>query len=1070
MSQEPISVLVLDPVIDSMSALVRVLEKTKQAELMNVPTAGEALQAAQQFLPCVMLISLRGSLDGAPQLDLLKKLEKQIRSGQVKALVLSSVKNHPLARNITALGVTDYAEEPLQIKSLLFKINLIFKAVASTRKRMQGAGQEEKLVFKSQENKKTESVTVSAEVPAKYKPALQLGEDTFVFKNALPKKAGKNFLLEAEGPLPETGSWKTEPGSEKENEKWRWVPEKDQEGETLPDQGDGWIFDGEKPEFDVAKGKWKLKSKKPRLDFRKKGKTVATKVETDEEENIILAEDSQIAKENLMINKTLAAQAREEFIKEIVKQQERAKAEELEKLEKKNSLAKNTPKEDSSAEEESEEIGGPRSGKLKKRKTDKKRGEKMLVSEEETDAIEFQQLKTAPSADPEKAETEGGASEPDEPEHAFRAKIGKSKREKSIEAAVDSAGEEESESPESKESLLAAMDPAGKARREKLKKRKEKEKKKAVSVAPEESAEEEKREAEAADREKNAEEDDLPEELEPAAKAANGKDRAESETPEQKAELQARRLKQARAKARKKIAQLKQQAVEESARSAEEEPSAEEEERVRKKLGLKNRPDIPRKEIARLARLERVKEIRDQVNEINEAMEEGKGTPLLSMFPPEEGEEAYNELEETEKKKRNFRAIDSIDVEAQEDFFGSKKRAKDDKKNKEPANAAEEVYFLEETELQPLGGAWVESDEGTIYLGKQIIENGFEKLDDLIPFWCFAGEKSPLLLAEEKKWKFIGSEPHKVEDANKIPKSIRSFLLNLRDEIKQRKNEKNSASEADAEEAFLDGTESEGAERSEKSKRMKQSIDADPENSLPEEAGDPSGEEAVASAVQPDEAKLLEEGTEEELSPEQKKRKKPANNRSSRDTEPALAEGDSLGSEALSWAGDKTARIDGPPSDEEFRPAAENALAEKAPDSDTPDHDPGTVKSAEFSGPEEKFFAEAEEIARAADGQPEFPFNARELLVLSIIADAKNRGGFLEERMGLIVKALAIAFPGLKCELAGESATEAEKIGIFAVASLSEELSLRNRYVLLQISAMAGGLPRRAPAELPKAS
>ena len=784
MSQEPISIILLEPVIDSMGALVRVLEKSKQFEMLNVPTTEEALQVAQQFLPCVILVSLRGSLDGASQVELLKKLEKPIRAGQLKALVVSSVKNHPLAKNIAAIGVTDYAEEPITTKSLLFKINFIVKAIVAQRKRTDSSKSIEQIVFKANESKKSdESVTISAEVPAKYKPALQFGEDTFVFKGTPPRKIGQKFILEAEGPLPDTGDWEAVPGKKGEEQKWKWVPKINPDGEALEGNKDGgWIHDGEKPAFDVGKGKWHLKSQKPRLEFFKDGRAVGSKVETDEDGNVVIAEDSQIAKENLMINKTLAAQAREEFVKKVVAFQEKEKQEEDAKkiaakktaadagAESENSIGEDiqpdifSNKVGARKEEANQKIGKNKSAiegeagwdaSAHRRELAEKKRQKRLALEEKEAELERADRRKG------KKDLGSGAEE-------LELQI----REKSLEGLEkdDLEGDQnirDKMRPEIELNLGKEEFPEGLSK-DQLASDQNSFQKREGKVVKNLLGQEEK------PKEWNEVESELSEDDE------KQRPELDSEEEEVRRTRDAKALERATDRAQKRIAELRKQVLEESSRPLNDEMTEEEERALRHELGVTDRPKFTRRELKQKARLERAKASKKEIHDISESLE-GRGVPLEALFPPEEESDWSQQDSDDLKKKRNFRAIDSIDKEA-EDLFGLGKKNKNNKSGNEKSAVDEEIFFLLQSETQPADGSWECEDGVWIYLPNFVFESGIEQLDDLLPAWIFTGEDEPELLVEEKKWKFLGSAPTKVDSANDLPRAIKDLLANLRNQ------------------------------------------------------------------------------------------------------------------------------------------------------------------------------------------------------------------------------------------------------------------------------------------------
>ena len=306
MSQELVTVVHIQPGTDGSQSLVKQISAAgSEMELCEVSSVAEATQVVQQFLPCILLLPLTGEGNGEPEHQLLKTMEKSVQSGMLKVLVLSAIKNHPIKLKFAEVGIKEIVEEPVPAKALQFKLNFAYKAVLAARKRAALAAAGDMRISKAGDA----AVNTDAKrnvVKSKYKPALQLAEDTFVFKTGSAKKAGKRIVLQMEGPDPETGRWVRD-GKEATAPRWRWEPKQkpaDQEAE------DGWIHEGDEPEYDEKTQSWQLRSEKPALYFRRKGKRVAAKVESEEDGTVSVAEDSPLAEENLTKNRLAAANAR----------------------------------------------------------------------------------------------------------------------------------------------------------------------------------------------------------------------------------------------------------------------------------------------------------------------------------------------------------------------------------------------------------------------------------------------------------------------------------------------------------------------------------------------------------------------------------------------------------------------------------------------------------------------------------------------------------------------------------------------------------------------------------------
>ncbi|RYZ94892.1 MAG: hypothetical protein EOP11_25740, partial [Proteobacteria bacterium] len=253
---EKIKIVLLEPCTKAVEDLLKVIVQKGQAEVERVSSSAEVIQLTAQYQPCMLIACLTENGQVPDRVSMLKKLETPLKKGMVKTMITTSLKNAQLANVIAALGVTDFIQEPVPLRTMQFKSNLQIKAVENTRKAEERKRQgEEKIVFKKSDIAARDG-TAGTGSSAKVRPALQLKEDAFLFKNSGVKKVGKKFVLEMEGPAPETGEWKQHEDKGNAQTSWRWVPNEEEQGK--PDNGDGWVHTGDKPEFKEASGKWAM--------------------------------------------------------------------------------------------------------------------------------------------------------------------------------------------------------------------------------------------------------------------------------------------------------------------------------------------------------------------------------------------------------------------------------------------------------------------------------------------------------------------------------------------------------------------------------------------------------------------------------------------------------------------------------------------------------------------------------------------------------------------------------------------------------------------------------------------
>ena len=750
MSDAPISLIVLEPVIDSMAALVRVLEKSPQVELIAVPSAEEAHQVALQFQPCVMLLSIRGSLDGNTQVELLKKLEKPIRSGLVKPLVISTVKKHPLAVAISTIGVKDYVEEPTTTKSLLFKMNLFFKAINAQKAKNSKNKNEETTVFKAKpQEEQKDSLVVSTKLNAKYKPALQLAEDTFVFKGSLPRKVNNKLMLEAEGPSPETGTWNELPTKSGELQKWKWVPNPtvEEDGNNPQEEDSGWVYEGDKPSYNVLTGKWQMQSLKPRLDFYKKAKPVANKVETDDHGEVSIAEDSQAAKDNLMLNKTLVSQAQEEQLKKAILEQEEEEIRKIMVVEKR--IPPKQRARSGTLRENAEEDDEARS-ELEKKKREKKTAERNKASSEEEGDAPIEWSSKISSDLPESGLLKNSLS---------NRGAGKARELNHKEAGdsndLPSASNLELKTKEEKLDGLKEDDLTGEQNlRDKMRDEF------SLSLNPEEEAEglnEEQLNGKMNRKEKlrsigalnEGEEDDAAIKSDLADLDKNHPESRHSKR--QKKELGAHKPRREKLSKEKleKLAKEKIQAIlalmaveegEDLKISEVELPDDEQVNRLRKQLNIADDESLTRQELERRAREQKKKHRQEEIKALEDAISGGI-TSLESIFFTDEPDDWNEEDLSVTERERNFRAIESADEDLYEEDSTLAKLKKKQKEAKNKSASNSEYFYLAQEEVQPEGGKWICEEENWIYLSAHIFNSGFERLEDLLPTWIYRSQR-----------------------------------------------------------------------------------------------------------------------------------------------------------------------------------------------------------------------------------------------------------------------------------------------------------------------------------------
>lgn len=851
-------IIVLEPCTDSVKELLGLVREKAMAEVVSCATPEEAIQNLSGSLPCLLITSLTDNAVVPVRVQLLKRLESVIKQGALKVYMVTGMKNRQLADLFTQkLGVADYIIDPVPARTMLFKVNLALKAVDNFRKiAEQKKAAQEQIVIKKGDAKKPDAA--AAPVTAKGKPALQMAEDTFLFKNGGVKKAGKKFVVEVEGPDPSTGEWKQHEDKGDAQSAWRWVPNEEKaEQESGKAPPDGWVHSGDKPTFNEETGKWALSSEKPQLALKKSGKVVAEKVSLDEKGEVVVAEDSAAAEANVQKNREKAAvaiKAREEKKKASLEPKD-ARAAEPEKQE----LAKKDP---AKAEEKAAAQGKP-AIEAKDPKATGKNSPKAKLS-----------LADRFGGDDDGEEAPAWKEEKGE----FHNKTGGKKDE--LRSVQDRRGEELEEFGEKKaEKDLGNEKPAADEKPRSpldfLKKKKEQLQKDGKAKpasddlyaegdeAPAPEARGEPAPGPAKEKKKKSSAIDKlarlkaglaePEEDEGGEGWQEENGEFHNKTGGKKDEL--RSVQDRRGNALEKFGDKK--AVKKESAAAEEfgtrkasrkenpeialkkaalakmtaklrEPlpedlSAEEEEEIREELGLKDRPEIKARELAkrrRAAEAERVKALMAEIeeDERNGAGDEETGEVIsngLRSVAQNEGKAPRAHDLSKEKLKGIRAAIDGGDLGefGEEEGDARGKTAKMKAGAGKDAIPEDKAFYLPEAELLPKGNAWEACSGWYVYLNAETRYKGFNAIEDLLPLWVFRGEKVPELLGKTKQWRFFGGQPTQAKTASEVPSEVLEYLLGIRDQLasaaaKEKKKDNKAASLLDKLKRELDAEDS----------------------------------------------------------------------------------------------------------------------------------------------------------------------------------------------------------------------------------------------------------------------
>jgi len=307
--------IILQPCSEGVLSLQEELRKNTAIEIISSANVDEAVQAANQLMPCIVIASIVNNASIGSIINMLKRMERGMRSGLLKTMIVSHVKNKQLNNLIAKLGVTDFIEEPVTVGKLLFKTKIQLKVIEAIRKKEENKNSnKEKIILKTMDEYINPAHLRALDLPStSIKPALQLAEDCFLFRGM--KRVGKKMLLEMNGPSPACGQWMPYESKLTGVQKWCWVDN------DINTTNKGWICEGEKPQFNNETGNWQFLSEKPSLDYSVNDEKIASKFTTANDGSIEITEDSTIAAENIRNAEARALEKRNEKKKELLTEQ-----------------------------------------------------------------------------------------------------------------------------------------------------------------------------------------------------------------------------------------------------------------------------------------------------------------------------------------------------------------------------------------------------------------------------------------------------------------------------------------------------------------------------------------------------------------------------------------------------------------------------------------------------------------------------------------------------------------------------------------------------------------------------
>jgi hypothetical protein len=281
-------------------ALVKVVKRIQKEgdPLILIPeTMQEALQVCMKT-PCALILAPMQQKEDIREIaNVINVARNSIKYNFIKVLVYNFMPHHSkLEETLMKKGVSEFIEVGLNEKSLMFKINLSFRAIRSNYKKY----------LESQENQDVKQFTGDIDY---HKMILFKGpiSECFDYWSIRTKKEfsfiKEQWEVEVTGPHDCLGKWEEVKKEGSPLKIWKWAFHKEIDP-NLDGEGQ-WLFIGERPEYVSGRKAWMMISKTPALFFRAKDE-ISYKIHFDKK-NVIVAKDSRMALENIKKIEQLAA-------------------------------------------------------------------------------------------------------------------------------------------------------------------------------------------------------------------------------------------------------------------------------------------------------------------------------------------------------------------------------------------------------------------------------------------------------------------------------------------------------------------------------------------------------------------------------------------------------------------------------------------------------------------------------------------------------------------------------------------------------------------------------------------
>jgi hypothetical protein len=369
LSDDP-TVVILSPAHPSAAKMGQLFTENKKGPVQTLDSTEVLEKRIKEGLHCVVIISVAKDSNLANSLTFMNGIRVFTKRGSVRIIVISKVYNENLRNAMTARGANEFLNDKTSPSTLFFKTTLFFGQLQRMVGKLNGDDSSKKVTGSRKDSSKQENIMVKGGA-SQVTLVEAIAEDIWLIKGTPPKKIGVQWVVEAEGPDPDSGSWEFVGQSDSHQEQWAWKPRSADGKELAKNPNDAWNFAGNRPVFDPESKKWRFVGTKPDLSYQKKGVTVGSKVRLDAELGMVVAADNSAAEEKIKESRRVGEIVKAQRDKETQAKIEATRAKEIaESGQNLQSSAKAQEEEDDAAlkaalQEESDDIALAKGGASK---------------------------------------------------------------------------------------------------------------------------------------------------------------------------------------------------------------------------------------------------------------------------------------------------------------------------------------------------------------------------------------------------------------------------------------------------------------------------------------------------------------------------------------------------------------------------------------------------------------------------------------------------------------------------------------------------------------------------------